>query len=392
MAARSKTALARAQLGQMKVDLATVMDIPDDPLGGRTSRLVAMTAMARKWISSSVMTMKQDESFNCDVAMRRQLLAVELKAGLVELRSSRLQRSSKGQRAQQLAENLQLLNENSGLRRENQLLQQELQRVRMEALQKSSSTSQRNPISHALSSRKASATKPQGSTTACEVTETSGDVQEDDGEDDDCDPAFVSLGSRAPPSRPGTSDVQVCAQRKSLQSSHRQTIRAQIDQSLVRGRKCPQTAFGLRSTGPCMTSRPQRPVSAQPFHSKSLTRSADRMALDGDLGNVVHPRARMDEGHNADLQLQPGQIASYEPRSPQRCLSGHAAPSSHGQHCAYTPSANNLSWYALDKDRCGDSLHGKWYKPRRRPTSASGVGAQSSRARQPGIIGATGNA
>lgn len=250
----------------MKFDLAAAMLEDDDTLpNGSSRRKLALTALERKWHHSLVGAQQRADESSPDSSMRRQLLAVELMAGLADIQAARCQRSNRAQNAQHVAENLQLLHENNALRRENQHLWQSLCSAGAEVDRSRLSPRWFQPADD-VSAVSTTAELLGGKCAETDVATSAEDIVEDYRADDDLDPALVSLGSRVPPLRPTSTTLLPRAPELSLCSQNRITP-ASRHVSFAPGRKRPQTAAGVVTGKPELGSHQRRPVSARPVHS-----------------------------------------------------------------------------------------------------------------------------
>lgn len=261
MAAKHKAAVTHALFGQMKEDFSAAMHEDDCAIPGRCSRRsIAMSTLGKKWILGPGQGQNAEAQISSNASMRRQLLAVELKAGLADSRAARLQRSSKAHSAQHVAENLQLLHEHNRLRRANQHLQEALNCARAESDTSRLSNPRRN-----LFHISAGCSKPSVSVAAItesELVDSGGDVVEYHGEHDDLDAAFVSLGSPVPPSRPTSKATPLHAHEPSLASSQSVPKSVFGYKAGVHQRKWPQTA-GRMNKDRNLGFRQGRPISAK---------------------------------------------------------------------------------------------------------------------------------
>lgn len=280
-AAKQNAAVTHGLFGQMKADLSAAMHSDDCVNPGRTSsQSIAMAAFRKKWIVGPGHGQNQDADFSSNANMSRQLLAVELKAGLADFRASRVQRSSKIQSAQHVADNLHLLHENNRLRRANQHLQQAVRGAHAESETSRLSNPQPNSLQN-VSAGCSKASFSVATATVSEAVDSLGTIVEDHGEDKDLDAAFVSLGSHVPPSRP-TSDTAL---------PHRQ------ESSLAPSRKGPDSILGYKA-GEHKCAWPQMAERMKQDHNPGLHRwrSVSAKELNGKAVDLAF-RASQQRGH-----------------------------------------------------------------------------------------------
>ena len=125
---RSKASACHNNLEQLRADLGRVLTASDDTASGRMSdRAVALKELAKKWLhpaTAAPATVESEEDLAA--VMTRRVTAVELKAGLTDLRAQRVQRTCKQVVSKKSEQATQLLRENNSLRKENKRLRVQL--------------------------------------------------------------------------------------------------------------------------------------------------------------------------------------------------------------------------------------------------------------------------
>lgn len=239
MTSRRKAAAATALLGQLKGDLVMAMREDEAPTVGAQNvvRKHAFDALKTKWLNNGAKEGAIREDMTNAATVRRHLLAVELKAGLADIRAAHTQRHSEVRNSQHIVENLQLLNENHRLSREKHHLEQSLRRAREGA--------KLNNAALVGCTTDTGLTGQNDKNFCDENFQHAAIISDDQGVDSGLDPKLESLGTRETTTRPSSailrsrqSIYQACP--PSLQSNRHISTGVHARAGLARWR--PQTA------------------------------------------------------------------------------------------------------------------------------------------------------